>query len=146
MTRRLQVVALIAFLAGLAGVFVGRAISPAPPPNETEVHALLHGGLDLTPAQQSRIEVIEARFAGRRRELESEMRASNAALAAAIEREHGYGPAVTAAVRETHHVMGTMQSETLRHLFEMRAVLDAEQTREFDATVMRALTTPPPAD
>ena len=86
---------------------------------------------------------MEADFAVRRRDHEQQMRASNARLAAAIEAEHGYGPRVTAAIHDTHGIMGDIQSETLRHLFEMRAVLNAEQAAEFDRTVMKALTTPP---
>ena len=141
--KRYILIALIAFAAGLAGIFAGRAILSTPEQSETEVHALLHGRLDLSADQQRRIDVMEARFAVRRRGHEQQMRASNARLAAAIEVEHGYGPRVTAAIHDTHNIMGDIQSETLRHLFEMRSVLNAEQAAEFDRTVMKALTTPP---
>lgn len=141
--RRYLLIALIAFAAGLAGILVGRAVLSAPDHSETEVHALLHGRLDLTADQQRQIDALEANFATQRRGHEQQMRASNARLAAAIEAEHGYGPRVTAAIHDTHGIMGEIQSETLRHLFEMRAVLNAEQSAEFDRTVMKALTTPP---
>ena len=68
------------------------------------------------------------------------MRAANARLAEAIEAEHGYGPKVTAAVDHVHHVMGEMQKSTLEHLFEMRAVMNPDQARRFDKTVVKALT------
>ncbi|HEY0598078.1 periplasmic heavy metal sensor [Sphingopyxis sp.] len=139
-SRRLLMVALIAFLAALAGVFIGRALVDAPRANETELHALLHRELKLSPAQRQKIGPIEARFAARREALELEMRAANIRLAQAIEAEHGYGPQVTKAIDETHEVMGDLQKETLQHLFAMRGVLDRDQAAMFDKVVVEALT------
>ncbi|OHD08077.1 periplasmic heavy metal sensor [Sphingopyxis sp. RIFCSPHIGHO2_12_FULL_65_19] len=139
-SRRLLLVGLIAFAAAVAGVFVGRLVSDAPKASETELHALLHDQLDLTPAQDAKIDRIEADFARRRRALELEMRASNVRLAEAIKAEHGYGPRVTEAIDHTHEVMGTLQKETLVHLFAMRAVLDRGQAKMFDESVVKALT------
>jgi len=139
-SRRLLLVGLIAFAAAIAGVFVGRLATDAPKASETELHALLHDQLDLTPAQDAKIDRIEADFARRRRTLELEMRASNVRLAEAIKAEHGYGPRVTEAIDHTHEVMGTLQKETLVHLFAMRAVLDRDQAKMFDESVVKALT------
>jgi nickel and cobalt resistance protein CnrR len=132
---------LVAFVAALGGVFVGRQFIPTKPPVETELHALLHRQLDLDADQQQRIEAIEARFAVRRQALELEMRADNARLAEAIQAEHGYGPRVAAIVDHSHQTMGQLQKETLEHIFEMRAVLRPEQAQRFDEAVTRALTT-----
>jgi len=139
-SRRLLLVGLIAFAAAIAGVFVGRLATDAPKANETELHTLLHDQLDLTPAQDAKIDRIEADFAGRRRALELEMRASNVRLAEAIKAERGYGPRVTEAIDHTHEVMGTLQKETLVHLFAMRAVLNRDQAEMFDESVVKALT------
>lgn len=139
-SRRLILVGIIAFAAAIAGVFVGRLVSDAPKASETELHALLHSELDLTAEQEAKLERIEAGFAGRRRALETEMRAANVRLAQAIEVEHGYGPRVTEAIDHTHEVMGTLQKETLEHLFAMRAILDRDQARMFDKSVVKALT------
>ena len=68
------------------------------------------------------------------------MRAANARLADAIEAEHGYGPQVTAAIDHSHMIMGGLQKETLEHLFAMRAVLNPDQAKLFDSTVVKALT------
>src|SRR3546814_5423431 len=81
---------------------------------------------------------IERRFAIRRQALELELRADNARLADAIQAEHGYGPAVGAAIDRSHQAMGELQKETLEHVFAMRAVLTPEQAAKFDATVVRA--------
>lgn len=94
----------------------------------------------MTDAQTTRIEAIEAEFATRRQALELEMRAANADLAGAIREEHGYGPGVTAAIDRFHHAMGELQSETIRHVFAMREVLNPDQQTVFDSTVVESLT------
>jgi hypothetical protein len=138
--RRMAIIGFIAFVAALAGVYVGRLLVDPPRQNETELHAMLHRELTLSAGQEARLAAIEAQYAGRREALEIEMRAANVRLARAIEAEHGYGPRVTGAIDETHRVMGELQKETLRHLFAMRSVLDAKQAAMFDKVVVKALT------
>lgn len=140
--RRLTLIALIAFAAAVAGVYAARTFSEQPrkSESESELHAFLHNELKLDAIQEAKIEAIEARFAVRKKALELDMRAANARLAEAIEAEHGYGPKVTAEVDHVHHVMGEMQKSTLEHLFEMRAVMNPDQARRFDKTVVKALT------
>ena len=135
-------VAVVAFVAALGGVFAGRALMTRLPPPETELHAILHDKLDLDAAQRARIEVLEQQFAVRKRALEMEMRADNARLAGAILAEHGYGPDVTAAVDQSHRAMGELQKETLEHIFRLRGVLNPAQARKFDAAAVEALTAP----
>lgn len=137
---RLVLVGLVAFAAALGGVFAGRLIVQPERPRESEIHSVLHRQLKLDAAQHAAIEAIEQRFAVRQKAIELDMRAANAHLAEAIEAEHGYGPRVTAAIDDTHHVMGASQKETLEHLFEMRAVLTPAQASMFDRTVVKALT------
>ncbi len=138
--KRLIIIAIIAFAAAIAGVFIARSVADQPRQSESELHAFIHGELKLSGDQNAKIEAIEARFSVRKKVLEMDMRGANARLAEAIEAEHGYGPRVTAAVDHVHHVMGEMQKETLEHLFAMRAVLNADQARLFDQTVVKALT------
>lgn len=144
MLRRYGLVALVAFAAALAAVLVARLWLTPQPRVENEVHALLHEKLTLDAMQEQRIHALEAAFATRRAALESEMRADNQRLAAAIAAEHGYGPQVAQAVDRTHHVMGALQKETLQHIFAMRAVLRPDQAAQFDAAVVKALTQPAP--
>ena len=138
--RRAVIIGFIAFLAAVAGVFVGRLLVDTPKPSEAELHTLLHSELTLSADQEKRLQAIETKYSGRREALELEMRASNIRLAQAIEAEHGYGPRVTKAIDETHEVMGELQKETLRHLFAMRSVLDRDQAAMFDKVVVKALT------
>lgn len=139
-SRQLLLLAVVAFVSAACGVLVGRAVADRPRASETELHALLHDDLKLTSQQQVKLDREEARFAVRRKALELEMRAANARLAEAIDEEHGYGPKVTAAIDNSHIMMGELQKETLEHLFAMRAILNPEQAKMFDRTVVKALT------
>ena len=138
--RRLLLLALVAFVAAIAGVIVGRAYVARQTPVETELHTMLHHQLELDAGQKVRIEAIEARFAVRKQALELELRADNARLADAIEAEHGYGPRVQAAIDHSHQAMGALQKETLEHVFAMRSVLRSDQAARFDQAVVKALT------
>ncbi len=133
-------IAVIAFIAAIAGVFVGRTFIPERPAQGTELHDLLHHDLNLDAQQQAKLTVIEQRFAVRRQALELELRADNARLADAIEAEHGNGPRVAAAVDACHQAMGELQKETLAHIFAMRQILRPDQAAAFDQAVVKALT------
>ncbi|MBC7504202.1 MAG: periplasmic heavy metal sensor [Sandarakinorhabdus sp.] len=138
--RYALVVAIIAFCAGLAGAWVGRTYLPAPLPR-AELHDFLHNHLDLDAGQRARLEALESRFAVKKNVLEARLKAHNAELAAAIDREHGEGPQVAAAVDRSHQTMGELQKATLAHVFAMRALMRPDQATRFDAAVIRALTT-----
>lgn len=138
--KLLLLIALVAFFAAIAGVYLGRYFFPQPAAAGVELHEVLHGKLDLDDRQKRQIELIEQRFAVRRRALEFELRADNARLADAIEAEHGNGPRVTAAVDQSHQAMGELQKETLGHIFAMRQILRPDQAKTFDQAVVHALT------
>jgi hypothetical protein len=139
-TRRLVFCVLLAFLAAIGGVFVGRALLPQPKQPGAALHEVLHHKLALDADQQARLKVLEDRFTVQRRTLELELRAANAHLAQAIEAEHGNGPRVAAAVDQSHTAMGELQKATLAHMFAMRQLLRADQTSQFDDAVVKALT------
>ncbi|MBI3437878.1 MAG: periplasmic heavy metal sensor [Proteobacteria bacterium] len=137
--RGLLITALVAFVAGFAGIGLGKLVferSHHPP----TLHEVIHAELNLTPDQMRRIENLEADFHTRRQALELEMRAANVELAAAIREEHGYGPRVSAAVERFHHAMGALQTEMIQHVFAMREVLTPQQKEVFDNSVVSALT------
>jgi hypothetical protein len=138
--KLLVLVAVVAFVAAVAGVFLGRHFFPQPKAAGVELHDVLHSKLDLDDRQKAQIELLEQRFAVRRRALELELRADNARLAAAIETEHGNGPRVAAAVDQSHQAMGALQKETLGHIFAMRQILRPDQAKTFDQAVVHALT------
>jgi Spy/CpxP family protein refolding chaperone len=139
-SRKTWLFAAVAFLAALAGVFIGRSLSNGQASEPSALHELLHDELKLDDRQMAQIEELETRFAIRRRALELELRADNARLAAAIQAEHGYGPRVTAEIDRSHRAMGQLQKETLSHIFAMRAVLRPDQADKFDRAIVKALT------
>jgi len=138
--RLFLLIALVAFVAAIAGVWLGRHFFPQQTAAGVELHDVLHGKLDLDDGQKRQIDLLEQRFAVRRRALELELRADNARLADAIEAEHGNGPQVAAAVDRSHQAMGALQKETLGHIFAMRQILRPDQAKTFDQAVVRALT------
>ena len=103
----------------------------------------MHDELALTADQEQRLDTLEARFAVERARLEGSARAANARLAQAMENEHEYGPEVSAAIDEVHARMGDLQKATVRHVFDMREILDPDQQRQFDRKVSEALTRNP---
>lgn len=138
--RRTLLVAFIAFVAAIAGVWIGRVAFAPKAVADSGLHALLHDQLNLDSVQHTKLDALEAQFAVRRKALELEMRADNAKLAAAILAEHDYGPQVSGAIDQSHTAMGQLQKETLEHVFAMRALLRPDQTAKFDGAVVKALT------
>ncbi len=133
-------VAVIAFVAAVAGVWVGRALISPSHRQGSELHEVLHHQLNLDDRQKTQLEALEQRFAVRRRALELQLRSDNARLADAIQAEHGIGPRVTAAVDASHGAMGELQKETLAHIFAMRGILRPDQAATFDRAVVKSLT------
>ena len=138
--RLLLWIAIVAFFAAMAGVLLGRHFFPQPTTAGVELHDVLHSQLDLDDHQKRQIDLLEQRFAVRRRTLELDLRADNERLADAIEAEHGNGPRVAAAVDQSHRAMGELQKETLGHIFAMRQILRPDQAKTFDQAVVHALT------
>ena len=129
---------LIALAAGCIGAFaIGEWREAAHPQT---LHDFVHDELDLDASQREQLEQLEARFTVERNELESSLRAANARLAVAMDKEHEYGPQVAAAIDDVHGRMGDLQKATVGHVFAMRALLKPEQKERFDRQVSLSLT------
>jgi hypothetical protein len=126
--------------AAVIGVFIGNQLIAHRAAPGTALHDVLHDKLDLDDGQRARLDVLERRYAVRRKAIELELRSDNALLAEAIEAEHGNGAQVAGAVDRSHQAMGRMQKETLAHVFAMRQLLRPGQAATFDRAVTRALT------
>jgi len=138
--RRHLLIMVIAFVAALAGVWVGcRLMMPVAPPS-SDLHALVHREIALDARQKGALDQLEARFAVTRAGLQARLRADNARLAAAIEAEHRDGPRVAQAIDAVHRSMGDLQKATLTHVFAMRAQLRPDQAVTFDRLVVAKLT------
>ena len=92
--RRIALIAVVALLAAVLGVYIGRAVLPQPKHTGAELHTLLHEDLGLDATQRAKLGAIEKDFANARRTLDAQLRADNARMAEAIAAEHVYGPRV----------------------------------------------------
>lgn len=100
----------------------------AHPPASLDAHAWLHRELDLSEAQHAALEPVEAGFAAKQQTLTEHLHAANHELAQAMGEDKAYTPRVAAAVEMIHHRMGDLQKASIEHVFEMRAVLNPEQS------------------
>jgi len=138
-SRNLLITLILCLGAIGVGAWAGAKIfgrEPQPP----SLHEFVHDELNLTDAQEARLEGLEQDFAVRRKAREAELRAANAALAAAIQARHTYSPEVQAAVERFHHAMGELQKETILHVLDMRKVLTPAQAARYDQRIAQALT------
>jgi Spy/CpxP family protein refolding chaperone len=152
-TTHIVLAVLLAALAGCLGAIA--ADRWANHEAGSGLHDFVHDELTLTADQEQRLDALQRvdvtvhvahahpRFAVERARLEGSARAANARLAQAMESEHEYGPEVSAAIDEVHARMGDLQKATVRHVFDMRAILEPEQQRQFDRKVSDALTRDP---
>ena len=136
--RSIAITAALAAIASGAGTWASTAwlMKQHEAPS---LHSIVHDQLDLTADQETRLEVIEARFASQRVALEADVRAANRELADAIAASEGDSPQVQAAVDHFHVAMGDLQKATIAHVFEMRSVLTPQQAQVFDRQVVGAL-------
>ena len=137
--RAIALTVVLAFLAGVGGVFVGTKLLAPKPSQDNALHALLHSRLNLTKDQDKSIAQEEERFAGVRSQLEADAHRANSELAKAIQTSKRNGPEVQLAIEHLHITLGNYQKETISHIFRMRAVLTPEQAGIFDRSVAQAL-------
>lgn len=137
--RPILLTVLLAVIAAAGGAWLCAryVVHRSSPPS---FHEVVHRDLNLSPDQERRLEVIEARYGVERRRLEGDVRAANRELAAAIKGGDKSSPEVDAAVDHLHMAMGALQKATIAHVFDMRAVLTPAQTATFDKEVEAALT------
>lgn len=140
-STHIVIAVLLAALAGCLGALgADKFIHAREAPT---LHEFVHEELDLTDEQDRRLEQLEASYLVRHKELELGLRAANAQLAGAMEREHEFGPEVGKAIDGVHRRMGDLQKATIEHVFAMRAILDPQQQQLFDRHVETALTRDP---
>ena len=140
LVRSIVLTLVLSTMAAALGVWGGAQYVVTHLRHAPSLHQTLHDKLHLTPDQQRRVESLEGDYAAKRKALEAEMRAANAQLAQAYQEGHAYTPKVQAAIDRFHRAMDSLQTETLQHVIAMRQVLNPEQTKLFDDTVIRSLT------
>ncbi len=132
--------AIIALLAGAAGVYAGFALfGTSTHPAYNSLDAIVHRELNLSTDQDRQISKIEATYADRKLVLEAEMRSATREIAAAVMDDKTYSDRVRSGIGAFHTAMGKLQEETILHVFEMRAVLAPAQQTKFDEIVRAEL-------
>jgi hypothetical protein len=131
---------LTAVIGGWAGVNYGlRHVHPPP-----QLDDLVHTQLKLSRAQNDKLTVLENAFAARRLKYETEIRAANRDIAAAITVRHQYDAGTQEAVERLNSAMMGLQRATVEHVIAMRALLSRDQVSQFDSIVNQALVVAPP--
>lgn len=92
-----------------------------------DAHGRIHGELQITEDQEKRLEPLEQRYEEDKRHWAEKIRLANVDLATAIEEDKDESPRVLAAVQRIHEAQGELQKVTLRHVFEMKAILTSSQ-------------------
>ncbi|WP_138380348.1 Spy/CpxP family protein refolding chaperone [Luteithermobacter gelatinilyticus] len=127
------------FLIAGAGFLLAERFFPAPPRDNHGSHQAFHEILNLTEEQKKKLIPIEKVFAEQKAFYEHQIALSNMKLADVMREEKAYTPEVQAAVDDIHEAMGELQKITLKHIFEMRALLDEEQSEILDDYVADVL-------
>jgi Spy/CpxP family protein refolding chaperone len=139
----------VAAVAALSCWVTGRLLAPRaqqPSGSAVEGHHSVHRELRLTSGQDRALDVVEEKYARRRRELTATIRAANHELAQAVLEDRAYSPRVTAAVDKIHQAQGELQKATMEHVFEMRQALSAGQYERLLQLTAQALDATPAAD
>ncbi|HTW73717.1 MAG TPA: periplasmic heavy metal sensor [Steroidobacteraceae bacterium] len=135
---------LVTVLAAAGGGWLGVRYGLAQSRSSPSLDQLLHRELDLSGAQRDQLAALERSYAMQRRQLEAQARAANRDLARAILAEHRYGPDAELAIARFHGAMQSLEQRTIQHVLAMRAILTAQQAKQFDQTVATALTSDDP--
>ena len=129
----------LTFALAVMGGWLGVRLGGREASSNLGLDQVLHHDLSLSAKQERAIEALEASFAVRRKELESQMRSANRELAQAIVNDHRMSPAAEQAIGHFHEAMRQLQELTTAHVLSMRAELTPQQAAVFDRTVVRVL-------
>jgi hypothetical protein len=131
---------LTAVIGGWVGVTYGlRHVRPAP-----QLDDLVHTQLHLSRAQNEKLIALENGFAAQRALFETQIRAANRDIAAAITVRHQYDAGTQEAVERLNNAVMGLQRATIEHVIAMRALLSSDQVSQFDSIVNQALVVAPP--
>lgn len=95
--------------------------------SHADAHQWIHTQLSLSVEQEKQLTTIEHRYYEEKKHYGELIRLANMELAQALLSDKGDSPRVKAAVAKIHDAQGQLQDATLKHVFEMKPVLRAEQ-------------------
>jgi len=139
MLRNSIVAIFLSFLAGLAGVWFGLKTLRTTNPSPVSLHERIHHEFHLNTEQRKALHALEVKYATNQAQYAQALKRASNELAAAIKEHHSLSPEVVRAEQNYLQVLGDFQTQTLQHIFAMRAILSPEQARVFDDIVLRSL-------
>ena len=92
-----------------------------------DAHEHIHEELQLTADQEMQLVPLERRYEEDKRHCAEKIRIANLDLAVALREDKSESPRVLAAIQRIQKAQGELQMVTLRHVFEMKAVLPPSQ-------------------
>ncbi len=117
----------LVFLVALFGARFSCVLFTNARPSHQDAHEWIHTQLGITAGQNTKLDAIEARYHGKRENLEQALSQANRELAQEI-RSGGKDPErVNAAIAKLHSKMGELQMLTIQHILEMKEALSPEQ-------------------
>ncbi|PHR62832.1 MAG: heavy metal resistance protein [Robiginitomaculum sp.] len=136
--RNTIIVILISLMVGFCGVWMGTVWFVDREP-QSDLHSEIHRSLNLSKIQLQQIHQLEKGFSSQKETLEQKLKVANDSLSIAIQRDHMLSAGVDLAGNEYLQILGELQTATLNHIFQMRALLNEEQAEQFDQIVIRSL-------
>ncbi|NOX83261.1 MAG: periplasmic heavy metal sensor [Alphaproteobacteria bacterium] len=137
--RRLALTLLLVVAAAIGGAWMGGRIFTQPPPSHADFHNQLYSVLNLSEEQRENLDALEQRNKKEEAFQREALRIANRNLANLLEHEDSYNDNVEAAIVDIHTAMNGLQVLTIKHLYDMREILDPEQRTEFDRLVADTL-------
>lgn len=125
--------------SGAGGAWIASSFLQRPERTHQDFHDRLFSELRLTPDQRARMEALEERHAVENSTLNEALANANRALAETLSRESAYTDDVERAIENVHAAMLALQKGAVRHLYEMREILDASQREAFDRHVAETI-------
>lgn len=129
---------LLVAISGAAGAWIGGHLLAPTRETHQAFHEELFRKVNLTAGQHAQMEELERRHAIEQKAAEERVRTANLMLVKVLKEEDSYTANTDAAIDHVHEALLDLQKTTIRHLYEMRGILDANQRKIFDRHVEAA--------
>ena len=121
--------------SSVGGAWLGSKFFEPAPYSHQRFHAQLYSELKLTPAQRAAMDALEKQHAVEMKELRAALSKANRALADRLSQDTHYTVGVNIAIENVHAAMLEIQKASVRHLYNMRNILNDRQKKVFDRHV-----------
>ena len=122
-------------ISGFIGACIGSALWQHTQASHAVFHDDLFKDIHLTENQSALLDAMEVLHADETKNLQAELALSNKALADLLETKDKYGDDIEQAIDNVHIALFELQKATVKHLYEMRGILEPHQKVIFDRHV-----------